>query len=291
MGRLRRSAMNSAVRRTESATRPTRSAAPRPPLVPSRAMSAAMVTASREGAAAVVPSRRTAPNRCQPAWDQWRTGTSRAVPEAGRGMRKGVPAGPSGRPRPDSRTQQRSRFSTAAASAATAGSGWLRRSGSVVGSSRRGLVHPVRGRGGVPSFCRGTVAVASAAVAAPDPVMAGAAASGGVGPVCRIRPPGPAAGARPWFRPGGAARRPGAGSARPRRVPGGPARLRPEPGPAARVRRAGASAPAAPWFPATAPWCRTATTAAPGRRLRGPVAPGPVPAAGRAGRETAAGSP
>lgn len=168
-GRSRRSAMNSAVRRTESATRPTRSALPRPAsgplavqgpgIVPSRAISAARVTASRARAVAGAPASRAGPKRCHPVADQYRTGTSRAAPEAGRGMRSGVPAGPSGRRIAASRTQQRRRFSTAAASAATAGSGWSRRSGCAVGSGPAGTGQEIRGLG-VPSFWRGTVAAA-----------------------------------------------------------------------------------------------------------------------------------
>lgn len=77
----------------------------------------------------------------------------------GRGMRSRVPTGPSGRPIPVSRTQHRSRFSTAAASAATAGSGWSRRSGNAAGSGPRGPAPPTRALP-VPSFCRGTLAAA-----------------------------------------------------------------------------------------------------------------------------------
>ncbi|KIX76811.1 hypothetical protein SF23_15345, partial [Streptomyces sp. MBRL 10] len=107
-----------------------------PPSAPSRAISAARVTASSGGAVVGAPARRAGPKRCQPVWDQWRTATVRAVPDAGRGMRRGVPVDPSGRVSPVSRTQQRRRFSTAADSAATAGSPWSSGSGHAVGARR-----------------------------------------------------------------------------------------------------------------------------------------------------------
>lgn len=77
------------------------------------------MTASARGAPIDPPSSTGLPNRCQPVADQYRTGTSSAIPLAFRGMRS---VGPVGADRLVSRTQQRSRFSTAAASAAVWGS-------------------------------------------------------------------------------------------------------------------------------------------------------------------------
>lgn len=67
-GSRRRSARKSAVRRAESATRPTSSVPSGRPV--SRLSSAATVTASTVGAVAGRPSREGAPKRCQPVADQ-----------------------------------------------------------------------------------------------------------------------------------------------------------------------------------------------------------------------------
>lgn len=131
----------------------------------SRPMSAATVTASVLAAPGAF-SRVGAPKRCHPVADQWMTGARSAVPLAGRGTRR-VP--PFGWGRSFSLTQQRSRFSVPAASAAWSGSGCPRgssrpdASGRAAASRRSSGSVPAGFPAGVrrvpcgPTFCRGTL--------------------------------------------------------------------------------------------------------------------------------------